>query len=128
MHMFIYLCFVSYVFIFVCFCLHRCPVGQIRLSPDRSECVFDSDCFGVNTCLNGGTCIAAHPYSIYATESSCLCPPFYEGLRCEIITDQNYVITGGKDFVIIIIFALAILLSKFFLVLSIFFKTVCGMN
>ena len=42
-----------------------------------------------------------------------MCPPFFDGVRCEIVTDATYVLSGGKDFVIIIIFALAILLSKF---------------
>jgi hypothetical protein len=39
-----------------------------------------------------------------------MCPPFFDGVRCEIVTDATYVLSGGKDFVIIIIFALAILL------------------
>ena len=52
--------------------------------------------------------------------STCMCPPFFDGVRCEIVTDATYVLSGGKDFVIIIIFALAILLSKFCFVLFYF--------
>ena len=105
----------TFVYIFVCFIYFifpfRCPVGQIRVSPDRAECVYDADCFGVNTCLNGGTCIKEYLYS--GRPSFCHCPLNFEGPRCEISTDQTIYLSGGKDFVIIIIFALAILLSKF---------------
>lgn len=89
----------------------RCPVGQKRSGPDGNDCVYDADCFGVNKCLNGGTCVKDPPF--YGLSSVCLCPPFFEGPRCELATDATYVLSGGKDFVIIIIFALAILLSKF---------------
>merc|ERR1712223_1231112 len=86
-----------------------CPAGQIRVSPDRAECVYDTDCFGVNKCLNGGTCVSQTPFQT-GRSSACICPPFFDGVRCEIVTDATYVLSGGKDFVIIIIFALAILL------------------
>ena len=85
-------------------------MGQIRASPERAECVYDSDCFGVNRCLNGGTCISEKGYSGHTL---CLCPSFFEGPRCDIATDKTYVLTGGRDFIIIIIFAIATLLSKF---------------
>ena len=115
----------SSLFLFFCsiFCsifFHiRCPAGQIRVSPDRAECVYDTDCFGVNKCLNGGTCVSKTPFA--TSTSTCICPPFFDGARCEIVTDAKYVITGGKDFVIIIIFSLAILLSKFYFS-SVFFS------
>lgn len=109
---FLYFCITPFTF-FILFLLilFRCPAGQIRVSPDRAECVYDADCFGVNTCLNGGTCIKEYLYS--GRPSFCLCPINYEGPRCEISTDQTVYLSGGKDFVIIIIFALATLLSKF---------------
>ena len=103
--------FVLFTFYFVYFSF-RCPAGQIRVSPDRAECVYDADCFGVNTCLNGGTCVKEYLYS--GRQSFCHCPLNFEGPRCEISTDQTVYLSGGKDFVIIIIFALATLLSKFY--------------
>ena len=112
--------FFNFLFYFLFYFFHiRCPAGQIRVSPDRAECVYDTDCFGVNKCLNGGTCVSKTPFA--ASTSTCLCPPFFDGARCEIVTDAKYVITGGKDFVIIIIFSLAILLSKFYFS-SVFFS------
>ena len=115
------LCFVKFIFhfvylFFVYFCFVRCPAGQIQNghdSPNRAECVYDTDCFGVNKCLNGGTCVASKTPWVTTRSSTCMCPPFFDGVRCEIVTDATYVLSGGKDFVIIIIFALAILLSKF---------------
>ena len=107
----IFIYFFCSIFCFISFHI-RCPAGQIRVSPDRAECVYDTDCFGVNKCLNGGTCVSKTPFA--TSTSTCICPPFFDGARCEIVTDAKYVITGGKDFVIIIIFSLAILLSKFY--------------
>ena len=108
----------------------RCPEGTIRATPERAECVFDSDCFGVNQCLNGGTCISENGFTGptfsgpgISTRTLCLCPPFYEGARCEIVTDKNITLTGSRDFVIIIIFAIASLLSKFFFIF--FFHARC---
>ena len=126
-HFFILSClFYLFVFLFSLtfffrsfFC--RCPEGTIRATPERAECVFDSDCFGVNQCLNGGTCISENGFTGptfsgpgISARTLCLCPPFYEGARCEIVTDKNITLTGSRDFVIIIIFAIASLLSKFF--------------
>ena len=75
----------------------------------------------MNQCLNGGTCISENGFTGptfsgpgISTRTLCLCPPFYEGARCEIVTDKNITLTGSRDFVIIIIFAIASLLSKFF--------------
>ena len=111
---FVYFSFVYYFWFHFCFV--RCPAGQIQNghdSPNRAECVYDTDCFGVNKCLNGGTCVASKTPWVTTRSSTCMCPPFFDGVRCEIVTDATYVLSGGKDFVIIIIFALAILLSKF---------------
>ena len=103
-------------------CFYRCPDGQVRASPERAECVYDSDCFGVNQCLNGGTCISENGFSgsgySISGRTLCLCPPFFEGARCEIATDgRTVILTGSRDFIIIIIFAIATLLSKFLFVL-----------
>ena len=123
------ICHFVYLF-FVYFCFVRCPAGQIQNghdSPNRAECVYDTDCFGVNKCLNGGTCVASKTPWVTTRSSTCMCPPFFDGVRCEIVTDATYVLSGGKDFVIIIIFALAILLSKFCLFCFVLFCFVTAM-
>ena len=82
-----------------------CPLGLILIG---AECVPVGDCFWSNECLNGGTCVRS-PETL---EAVCQCPPFYEGLLCEIATDKSFTIVGGRDFIIVIIFALMALLSK----------------
>ena len=76
-----------------------------------AECVPVGDCFWSNECLNGGTCVRSQE----SLEAVCNCPPFYEGLLCEIATDKSFTIVGGRDFIIIIIFGLMALLSKIFI-------------
>ena len=131
-NLFIFCLFFSFLSFFF-----RCPLGQIRASPERAECVFDSDCFGVNQCLNGGTCISESDFR-FATSGSgrsisggrsltsgtfhgsrsrsrtfCRCPASFEGQRCETVKGP-ITLNANRDFVIIIIFAIATLLSKFY--------------
>ena len=96
-----------YFFYFFFRCLFSCPLGLILIG---AECVPVGDCFWSNECLNGGTCVRS-PETL---EAVCQCPPFYEGLLCEIATDKSFTIVGGRDFIIIIIFGLMALLSKIF--------------
>ena len=132
LYLFIFCLFFSFLSFFF-----RCPLGQIRASPERAECVFDSDCFGVNQCLNGGTCISESDFR-FATSGSgrsisggrsltsgtfhgsrsrsrtfCRCPASFEGQRCETVKGP-ITLNANRDFVIIIIFAIATLLSKFY--------------
>ena len=95
--LFLFLFFISFLF--------SCPLGLILIG---AECVPVGDCFWSNECLNGGTCVRSQD----SLEAICTCPPFFEGLLCEIATDKSFTIVGGRDFIIVIIFGLMALLSK----------------
>ncbi|XP_005095174.1 uncharacterized protein LOC101860157 isoform X2 [Aplysia californica] len=57
----------------------RKPKYTVQTAPDRVACA------GGNLCLNGGTCFHSPSLNL----RSCVCPPHYDGVRCELLDESK---------------------------------------
>lgn len=107
---FIYVDFFYFLYL-VNFVLFRfffsCPEGQRRLG--ATQCIDEDECEYPDICLNGGTCINLSDRNHFR----CACPPSWDGRYCEQPAPPAVVLVGGKDFIIVFVFCVISLLSKY---------------
>ncbi len=98
--------FLSLMHRFYCFyLLSSCPVGTRRLGSTR--CIDQDECEDPTLCANGASCINLSD----SRRFRCLCSPGWTGRYCD---EGAAVLLGGKDFIIVFVFCIASLLSKYF--------------
>lgn len=81
-----------------------CPVGQRRLGATR--CIDQDECEDPTLCSNGATCINLSS----ASRFRCICQAGWTGRYCD---EGAAVLMGGKDFIIVFVFCILSLLSKY---------------
>ena len=92
----------------VLFCImFSCPVGQRRLG--ASQCINEDECEHPGLCQNGATCINLSDRRHF----QCKCTPQWTGHYCTEPAPAGAILLGGKDFIIVFVFCVASLLSKF---------------
>lgn len=93
--------------IFYFFIYFSCPVGQRRLG--ATQCIDENECEDPGICQNGGTCINLSDFRHFR----CICPNSWSGAHCEELAAPAVVLAGGKDFIIVFVFCVLSLLSKY---------------
>jgi len=109
-----------YFFIFLLLFIISCPEGQRRLG--ATQCIDADECEHPDLCLNGGTCINLSDQNHFR----CACPASWEGRYCEAPAPPAVVLVGGKDFIIVFVFCVISLLSKYLLFIFIWILQGCG--